>query len=225
MPLPERPIRVRSGWCADLLDQPRDLVLAAEEQAGILLAEGEQAAIGADRLAQGGAGDRLAADALEQQVELAGVVGVGAQVDPGLQLQEAAGRVGDLGQDDRDDREDAALALQLGLAVEGELDLAPLPGAEPGGADQHGDRTAAGDALLQGGEPGLAGGQLVAVEEGGEAGGLERRAQAQHRIRVGTAVAQKHVRRRQRAGQRRRGGMLVKLAHGAGGSFHRSREG
>ena len=99
LPLPERPIRVRSGSCADLLDEVRDLVLAAEEQAGILLAEGEQAAIGADRLAQGGAGDGLAADALEQQVELGGVVGVGAQVDPGLQLEEAAGRVGDAGQD------------------------------------------------------------------------------------------------------------------------------
>ena len=44
---------------ADLGDQLVDLVLAAEEQAGILLAEGEQAAIGADRLAEGGAGDGL----------------------------------------------------------------------------------------------------------------------------------------------------------------------
>ena len=140
-------------------------------------------------------------------------------------LQEAAGRVLDLGQEDGDDREAAAGALRLGLPVEGELDLALLPGAEPGRADEDGDRAAAGDALLQGGEPGLAGGELVAVEEGGEAGGLERRAQAQHRFRVGAAVAQEDVRRRQRAGQRRRGGMLVKLAHGAGGSFHRSREG
>ena len=53
----------------------------------------------------------------------------------------------------------AARALRLGLPVEGELDLAPLPGAEAGRADEDGHRAAAGDALLQGGEPGLAGGR------------------------------------------------------------------
>ena len=89
-----------------LAEEGVDGLLAAEEQAGILLAERQQAAIGAQRLAQcAGVGGRLAAQAGQQQVELGGVGEVGAQIDPGLQAQEAAGRILDLGQEDGDDRE------------------------------------------------------------------------------------------------------------------------
>jgi hypothetical protein len=85
----------------------------------------------ADRLAQGvTGGGGLAADAGQQQLKLAGIGGIGAQVDPGLQAQEATGRVLDPGQQDGDDRERAAGALLPGLPVEGELDPALLPGAQ-----------------------------------------------------------------------------------------------
>ena len=73
---------------------------------------------------------------------------VGAQVDPGLKLEEAAGRILDLGQEHGDDRELAAGALRLGLPVEGELDLALLPGTQARRADEDGNRAAAGDGLL-----------------------------------------------------------------------------
>jgi len=63
---------------AELADQLLDRLLAAEEKTRILLAERQQAAIGADGLTQGSAvGGSLAADAGEQQIELGGIGEVG----------------------------------------------------------------------------------------------------------------------------------------------------
>ena len=117
-----------------LAEEGVDGLLAAEEKASIFLTKRQQAAIGAQRLAQrAGFGGRLAAQAGQQHIELGGVGDIGAEIDPGLQAQKAAGRVLDLGQQDGDDREGAAAALGLGLPVESELDLALLPGAKPAG--------------------------------------------------------------------------------------------
>ena len=112
----------------------------------------------------------MAPDAGQQQVELGGVGKVGAQIDPGLQAQEATGRILDLGQEDGNDREGAPGPFGFGLPVEGKLDLALLPSARACRADEDGDRTAVRDSLLQGGKPRLAGGKLVAVEKGDEPG-------------------------------------------------------
>jgi hypothetical protein len=181
---------------AQLIEEGGDRVLAAEEEAGILLAERQQTAIRADGLADDATvGGRSTTDAGEQQLELRGVGEVGAEVDPGLELEEAAGRVLDLGQEDGDDGEGAALALCLCLVVEGKLDLALLPSAKTRGADKDGDGAAARDASLEGRKPRLAGEELVAVEEGGEAGLLQACLDLAHRFRVGAAVAQESVER------------------------------
>jgi hypothetical protein len=154
-----------------LAEEGVDGLLAAEEKASIFLTKRQQAAIGAQRLAQrAGFGGRLAAQAGQQHIELGGVGDVGAEIDPGLQAQKAAGRVLDLGQQDGDHREVAAAALGLRLPVESELDLALLPGAQTRRADEDNNCSTAGDGLFQGGQPRLAGGELVPIEEGGEAG-------------------------------------------------------
>src|SRR5262249_49407751 len=155
-----------------------------------------QAAIGAERLAEGaGGGRRDPAEAGEQPLELDGVGKIGAKVNPGLQLEEATGWVLDLGQEDGDNRKAVASALRLSLPDEGELDLALLPGAEAHRTDEDGHRAAAGDGLLQGGKPGLAGGEVVAVEESGETSRLQVSLDPAHRFRVGAVVAQEDVSR------------------------------
>ena len=85
-------------------------------------------------------------------------------------VEEAAGRVGDLGQEDRDDGKGSLDPFRFRLPVEGELDLAVLPGAEASGPDEHGNSATVGQATLERGQPGLSGGELVTVEKGGEAG-------------------------------------------------------
>jgi hypothetical protein len=80
-----------------LAEQGIDGLLASEEQTGILFPEWQQAAIRAQNLAHcAGVGGRLAAQTSQQQLELSGVGEVGAEIDPGLQAQEAAGRIFDL---------------------------------------------------------------------------------------------------------------------------------
>ena len=57
-----------------------------------------------------------------------------------------------------------------GLPAEADLDLAVLPAADAGGAEQHDQRPAGGERGLQLRLPGLAAGEGVAVEEGFQAG-------------------------------------------------------
>src|SRR3954454_21396972 len=84
---------------ADLAGELLDLLLPPEEQPRVLLAERQEAAVRADRLPDAPRPvHRLAADAGEQELELRRVVGVAAQVDPGLEAQEPPPRVVDLGQ-------------------------------------------------------------------------------------------------------------------------------
>jgi hypothetical protein len=70
-----------------------------------------------------------------------------------------------------------------------------LPRAEAHRTDEDGHRAAAGDGLLQGGQPGLAGGEVVAVEEGGETSRLQVSLDPVHRVCVGAVVAQEDVSR------------------------------
>jgi hypothetical protein len=181
---------------AELGQERVDRLLATEEEAGIVLPKRQQTAVGTERLADGApVGRRDPADAGEQPLKLDGVGKVGAQVDPGVELEEATRRILDLGQEDGDHRKAAAGALRLGLPVEGELDLTLLPRAEAHRTDEDGHRATAGDGLLQGGKPGLAGGEVVAVEEGGETSRLQVSLDAAHRCRVGAVVAQEDVSR------------------------------
>ena len=147
-------------------------VVAAEEEGGVLLAKRQQAAIRADGgLDGGGALGRLAVDRRDQVLQLVRVVGVGAQVDPGLQREEALRLVVEAGQQDRDDRE----VVLAGLAVEGDLDLAVLPGAHAL-AEEHGDRAGPAELSFEKRLPGLAGRQAGPIEEAGDAGFAQARA-------------------------------------------------
>ena len=118
---------------------------------------------------------------------------IGAQIDPGLQAQEPARRVCDFREQDRNHWKSAPGPFGFGLAIEGELDLAALPGPQAGRADEDNDRTAGGDGLLECGEPLLAGGKLIAVEEGGNTRLCQPRLNLSRRFRVGTAVAQEDI--------------------------------
>ena len=144
---------------ADLGDQLVDEALAAEEQAGVLLAERQQAAIGAQ--ASEVAGEAVDGPALrggEQALQGLGLVEAGAQVDPGVQVQEGAERdvVGlQVRQQDGDDRERARGLLGIGLPDEPELDLAMLPAADAGGAEQDDQGAAMASAVSSSGCQGL----------------------------------------------------------------------
>jgi Bacterial extracellular solute-binding protein len=168
--------------------------LTAEEQARVLLAEGQEAAIGAQGREVAGEGvDRAALGGGDQALQGLGLVKAAAQVDPGVQRQEGAERdvVGlQTGQEDGDDRERVRSSLGRLLPVEAELDLAVLPAADPGGAEQDDQGTTARQRRLQLRLPGLAAGEGVAVEEGLQAGvPVEAGAQPVRRRAIGAAVA------------------------------------
>ena len=115
----------------------------------------------------------------EQALQGLGLVEAGAQVDPGVERQEGAERdvVGlQAGQQDRDDRERGRGPLGGGLPVEAELDLAVLPAADAGWAEQDDERAAVAEGRLELRLPGPAAGQGVAVEEGAQAARLIGRA-------------------------------------------------
>jgi hypothetical protein len=175
----------------DPLDQRGRERLAAAEEGRVLLAERLQAAVGADLRARvtsplGWAGG-LAADGLGQQLEAA--VEIGAEVDPGVEAEEAQGRVLGARKDDRDDREGRV----LGLAVEGLVLLALLPGTKAVGAEQHGHGAAVGEGILERLGPRAARGEIPAVEEDPEPVGVQGLGDAlDHRL-VGAAVAQEDV--------------------------------
>ena len=118
-----------------------------------------------------------------------------AEVNPGIEEEKTGSEIRRLGEEDRDDREAAASAFRLGLPFEGELDLALLPGAQAHRTDEDGHRAAAGDGLLQGGKPGLAGRELIAVKEGGKTSHLQVSLDPVHRVRVGAVLAQEDVSR------------------------------
>jgi hypothetical protein len=115
--------------------------------------------------------------------QLGGVVGVGAQVDPGLQCQDTFGLVVDARQQDLDDRE----VVLAGLAVEGDLNLTVLPGAHPL-AEEHRDRAGTAELFFEKRLPGLAGRQSGPIEEAVDAGFAQTRAHGGDRIRIGSAV-------------------------------------
>ena len=78
------------------------------------------------------------------------------------------------------------------LAIEGNLDLAALPGAHAL-AEEHGDRAGPAERRLEKRLPGLAGGQPGPIEEAGNAGFGQSRTHRRDRLRIGTAVAEKNV--------------------------------
>ena len=83
----------------DLGGQVGDPVVATEEEGGVLLAERQQAAIRADGgLDCVGALGRLAVDRRDQVFQLGRIVDAGAQIDPGLELEEAFWLVVEAGQ-------------------------------------------------------------------------------------------------------------------------------
>jgi hypothetical protein len=118
---------------------------------------------------------------------------IGSQIDPGLQAQEPARRIGDFGEQDRNDRKSAPGPFGLGLAIQSELDLAALPSPQAGGPDEDNNGTAGADGLLERGEPLLAGAELIAIEEGGDTRLSQPRLNLSRRFRVGTAVAQEDI--------------------------------
>jgi hypothetical protein len=79
------------------------------------------------------------------------------------------------------------------LSIESELDLALLPGAQARRADEDGDRCAVANGTFQSGQPRLAGGKLITIEESGEAGLLQIGLDLPHRWRICTTVAQEDV--------------------------------
>ncbi len=123
--------------------------------------------------------------ARDQVLQLAWVVGAGAQIDPGLEREETFGLVVEAGKQDRDDRK----VVLASLAVEGDLDLAVLPGAHAR-AKEHGDRAGAAELLLEKRLPGLAGRQAGPIEEAGDARFTQARADCLDRVRIGAAVAE-----------------------------------
>jgi hypothetical protein len=179
----------------DLLDHGLGERLAADEEGGVLLAEGLEPAIGADRRPRvrqarlGRLRRRLAAHRRGERLERAGVPGPTAEVDPGLQPQEAERRVLGAGQQHRDDRE----GVLARLAVERDILLAPLPWTEPVGAKADGDRAAGAELPLEELGPGLAGDEVVAVQEDAEPAPAELLGQALDRRGVGPAVAEEHI--------------------------------
>ena len=179
----------------DVPDEFVDVALAAEEQAGVLLPERQQAAIGTEpgeaRVA-GDAIDRLSLNAADQPLQRLGIVEAAAQVDPSAEAQEATQRniaVFQTLQQHRQDREWPVRLLACCLTVEAELNLALLPGSDARRAEQDRYRVAAGDRLLELRLPGLTGRQRVAVQEGRDAGRGQARPQRLRPRTVGAAIA------------------------------------
>ena len=174
----------------DFAQQVLACLLAAEEEAGVFLAKWQQAAIRAYAGFELGRGVffRLAVDRGDQRLELCRVVEIGAQVDPGLEAEEAGWLVVEARQQDRDDGEVALAAL----AVEGDLDLAVLPGAHAL-AEEHGDRAGPTELSFERRLPGLPRRQAGPIEETGDAGFAQACADRLDRVRIGTAVAEKNL--------------------------------
>jgi hypothetical protein len=104
--------------------------LSSEEEGGILLAEGPQAAVGA----QGhghfcGARFRLSPGGPGQGVQPLGIGEVVTQVHPGVQEEETGGGVS-IRQQDGDNRKCPSRLLLLHLAVQGKPHLPLLPAAQ-----------------------------------------------------------------------------------------------
>jgi hypothetical protein len=194
LPLPEpadhrdQPVRL------DLGGDVQGPVVPPEEEGGILLAKRQEAAIRADRgFDVRGTLGRLAVDRGDQVLQLVRVVDASAQIDPGLKPKEAFGLVVEAGQEDRDDRK----VVLPGLAIEGDLDLAVLPGAHAL-AEEHGDRAGPAELFLEERLPGLAGRQVGAIEEASDAGFGQARTDRRDRARIGTAVTEENVARDRR---------------------------
>jgi len=190
---------IRRRTLANLPDQLFDEALAAEEQARVLLAERQKAAIGREagkQLFRRGGVDRLALRARDEALEAFRLIEAVAQIDPGVEAQKAADRDGvvcEPRQQHRDDRKRLPRLCRRRLTVEAELNLAVLPLAEALGSGEHDERAARRKMLFEPGLPGLSGGEVVPIEESVEARLLEPHAQRLRLGRIGPRVAQKDV--------------------------------
>ncbi len=140
---------------AQALDQARDILLAAEEEVGVLLAEGLQAAVGRHvlgrrRQARGNLG------AAEGANEVGGrhrVAGAGAQIDPGLGREVGQARIAGVRGPRKEHEHQPEGAVAHGQRTGGGEALAG-PVAEAAPAHEHGARARRPDAL---GRPRLSG--------------------------------------------------------------------
>ena len=211
LPLPDGPTRQQEGAGLQLFEQALDVGLAPEEEVGVLLVEGLQAAVGgtvgaAVERAVGAEGDAL--DRADEGLQAARALDPCAQVDPGAGREE--GReparvegVGELGQEDEEEAEGAV----GGCAAQGDPELLALPVADVVGPEEDGAGLRGGEPLGELLLPVPAGDEVPGVEPGLEAGALEVFREPLHRRLVAGVVGEEDVEARIGAGC---------LAHGYG---------
>ena len=168
------------------------------EEGRILLAEGVEAAVGAD-LGRGAlllASVAGAAQGALKRVDRLGRLGsveAAAQVDPGGERQEAADLVAGAGEEHRHHGEGVAVALLALLAHERAVDLALLPAAEPPFAEEDRDGLRLVERPLERLRPGEPRDQVLAVHERLDAARAEQPQHGGDGLAVRRVVAQEDV--------------------------------
>jgi hypothetical protein len=175
---------------AHLFDQRHHEGFTTDEEGGVLLAKGKEAAIGTDRSAQIGGERRLvarrqAACGPHQDLDGHSVCGALPQIDPSVEAEKSECRINGSGEQHRDHRKAGLVCLSVERLVM--LTLLPRPHARCANAD--GDGAAVAEVLFQGLGPRLTSNEVPAVDKDCEATVAKGLAEPLHRILVGATVA------------------------------------
>jgi hypothetical protein len=168
--------------------------VAAEEERLVLLAEGAQSAVGADRGAQRGGvlhrprPRRLAPNGGGQNFQRFAVAGAIGEIHPGVKLEKAEAGIAP-GQQHRDDRK-ARLAR---LPVQRQIPLPLLPRPEAIGTDEDGNRIARRQSVFERLRPRLSGREIPAIEKDAEAAFREIASYPFHCCVVAPRIAEEDV--------------------------------
>jgi len=137
-----------------------DFGFPAEVECGVLLAEEGEATVRAEGCGGLWPGFGFAANGGREAGD-----GVGAEIDPRAEAEEAQRRVVfEVGEEDRDD---------VLVEVESKLEFLRLPAAEAVRAHEHGDGRGPGYGFFEFGDPGAAGRQVTGVHADAEVGGAQ----------------------------------------------------